>query len=183
MSDRVVAVQPPGDQDGGQWTWSELARDAVVASGAQLPGRNGILRLSAGVALVLGDRVDIPGLNPVGLLDATRSVVGVVEVAAEDRSPMVLVSGPRLRPPRELNLATTGLVLDVDGIQVATAAGAAAAGHPANAGVLGLASRPVVLEAGTILYTGRWTHLVEVRAGSHLQATFGHLGGITVGVL
>lgn len=139
--------------------------------------------MSAGVALVLGTEVSTPGLDPIGLLDASRSVVAMVEVAAEDGTPSALVSGPRTRPPSGLDLALTGLVVEVDGIQVATAAGAAAAGHPAQAAVLGLASRPLTLPAGSVVFAGRWTALVAVEGGSHLQASFGHLGGVTVGVL
>lgn len=183
MADRVIAVHPVGEQEAGGWTFSELGRAAVVGAGAELPSRQGVLPLSAGLGLVLGEPVNTPGLDPVGLLDATRSVVGMVEVAGDNGTPSLLISGLVVRPTAGLDLALTGLVIDVDGIQVATAAGAAAHGHPANAAVLGLSSRPLALPAGSILYTGRWTTLIEVRAGSHLQATFGHLGGIAVGVL
>jgi hypothetical protein len=183
VADRVLAVHPAGEQEAGRWRLSELSPDAIVASGSEFPGRDGPLSMSAGVALILGQAVSIPGLDAVQLLDAARSVLGMVEVVGEDQAPSVLVSGPLLRPAAGLDLALMGLVIDVDGIQVTTAAGAAAAGHPANSAVQGLSSQSLTLPAGSIVYAGRWTALIEVGPGSHLQAMFGHLGGITAGVL
>jgi 2-keto-4-pentenoate hydratase len=183
VAETVMAVHPLSDHGGTDWTVTELAAGSVLVSGTELPGRDGALRVSAGVALVLGQQISTSGLDPLALLGAARSVVGVVEVAGEDRSPSVLVGGPLAVPASGLNLALTGLVIDVDGVQLATAAGAAAAGHPCNAAVAGLSCTSMTLSAGTVVYTGRWTELIEVRAGSHLQATFGHLGGITVGVV
>jgi len=180
---RIIAVHPVGEREAGRWTFSELGAEAVVGGGAELTGRQGFLTMSAGLALVLAQAVSTPGLDSARLLDAARSVVGMVEVEGEDGTPSMLVSGPVVRPVAGLDLALTGLVIDVDGIQVATAAGAAAQGHPATAAVLGLSSHPVALPSGSILYSGRWTAPIEVRSGSHLQATFGHLGGVAVGVL
>lgn len=182
MAHRVVAVHPEGEGNKGRWTFRELGPGAVVAGGTEIPGRRGGVGMSAGMAVVLGEEISTTGLEAVGLMAAARSVVGMVEVVGEDRSPTVLVSGPVSRPADRLDLSLTGLVIDVDGIQVGTAAGAAAAGHPANAAAQGLSSHSLTLPAGSIVYTGRWTALIPVGSGSHLQATFGHLGGITVGV-
>lgn len=183
MADLVVAVHPMDGAGAAGWQLSDGRIEAVLASGAELPGRDGLLRMSAGVGLVLGEAISTSGLDPLRLLAATRSVVGMVEVAGEDSSPSVLVGGPVATPASGLNLSLTGLLIDVDGTQVATAAGAAADGHPCNAAVAGLCGRAMNLAAGTVVYTGRWTDLIRVGTGSHLQATFGHLGGITVGVV
>jgi 2-keto-4-pentenoate hydratase len=138
--------------------------------------------LSAGVAVILSRSLSTAGLSSAVLLDAVSTVVGAVEVVGSDGATIAIVAGGRTRRVGELDLALTGLVLELNGTQVATAAGAAAAGHPAKAAAAGLGSVEDTLAPGTTIFTGRWTAPVEVRSGEHLQASFGHLGGISVRV-
>ena len=179
MAGRTVAVHPAVGQGG--WTWTELAPERVSASGAVLPGAGG-LGLSVGLGLILRAPISSSVLDPATLLAAADSVLAMVEVADPDQVTSGLVCGSVRRPVSGLDLGLIGAVVEVDGVQVATAAGAAAAGHPTHAAVLGLSSGPFDLASGAVIFTGRWTAPIDVRPGSHLQAGFGHLGGIAVEV-
>ena len=140
------------------------------------------MRLSAGVAVILSRPLSTAGLTTVVLLDAVSSVVGALEVVGDDGATVAIVTGGRTRAARDMDLALTGLILELNGVQIATAAGAAASGHPAQAAAAGLGSVEDTLPLGTAVFTGRWTEPVEVRSGDHLQASFGNLGGISVRV-
>jgi len=82
------------------------------------------------------------------------------------------------------SLRSTGSAhVEVDGEQVATAAGAATMGHPAEAVALlanWLGARGRAIEAGWVVFSGGLTAAVPVAVGSHVTATFGHLGSVTL---
>ena len=83
----------------------------------------------------------------------------------------------------DLDLALIGLTLEVDGELVATAAGAATLGHPADAvAVLAnwLFERGQSIEAGWLIYSHGLTAAVPLAAGSTVTATFASLGPVSV---
>ncbi len=59
--------------------------------------------------------------------------IQIQDTVADNACCGVFVLGDRLVDPRDVDLATVGMVLEKNGEIVATGAGAAALGHPANA--------------------------------------------------
>jgi 2-oxo-3-hexenedioate decarboxylase len=86
-------------------------------------------------------------------------------------------------PPDGLDLALVGLLLEVDGSTVATAAGAATMGHPADAVAMlanWLGTRGEAILPGWVVFSGGLTAAVALTAGTTITATFGHLGSVSV---
>jgi 2-keto-4-pentenoate hydratase len=156
-------------------------------------------RVEPEIVFVLGAALQGPGVTSVDVLDATKGVCCGLEildsryadysftaadVVADNTSAGRIVLGPRLVPVGDLDLSLVGLLLEVDGEQVATAAGAASMGHPAEAVALLVnwlwASQKAALPAGSIVFSGGLTAAVALKAGSSVRATFGHLGSVSV---
>jgi 2-oxo-3-hexenedioate decarboxylase len=82
-----------------------------------------------------------------------------------------------------IDLATTGVVLKKNGEVVATGAGAAVLGNPAQSVAMlanMLAERGESIPAGTFVMTGAITEAIAVDAGDTVTAEFQHLGSVTV---
>ena len=141
---------------------------------------------------------DGPGITREDVIDATDGVmacfeivdsrirdwkISIVDTVADNASCGVFVLGERLVDPREVDLLTCGMVLEKNGEIVATGAGAAAMGHPAEA-VAWLANtlgaRGVALEAGEVVLSGSLGTMVPVAAGDALRVTIGGIGGCSV---
>ncbi|MGR4897332.1 2-oxopent-4-enoate hydratase [Stenotrophomonas sp. LARHCG68] len=150
------------------------------------------------IAFVLKRTLKGPGVTAAEVLAATEGVMACFEIVdsrirdwkiriqdtvADNASCGVFVLGDRLVDPRDVDLATCGMVLEKNGEIVATGAGAAALGHPANAvawlantlGALGIA-----LEAGEVVLSGSLAAMVPVKAGDNLRVTIGGIGGCGV---
>ncbi len=150
------------------------------------------------IAFVLKRALKGPGVTAADVLAATEGVMACFEIVdsrirdwkiriedtvADNASCGVFVLGDRLVDPRDVDLATCGMVLEKNGEIVATGAGAAALGHPANAvawlantlGALGIA-----LEAGEVVLSGSLAAMVPVQAGDDLRVTIGGIGGCSV---
>lgn len=156
-----------------------LASDVRLDPGSLSPGP---VTVSAGLVLVLAGPSAGPGLSAGAVLAATSAVIGALEVSVAG-SLRHLVLGPAARPP-DMDLGLVGVLLEIDGVQVATAAGAAALGHPAEAAAAGLnAIGPDGLPAGALVYTGALTPPVDMDGHFQAEATFAHLGrvGLRVG--
>lgn len=150
------------------------------------------------IAFVLKKTLQGPGVTAADVLAATEGVMACFEIVdsrirdwkikiqdtvADNASCGVFVLGDRLVDPRDVDLGTCGMVLEKNGEIVATGAGAAALGHPANAvawlantlGLLGIA-----LEAGEVVLSGSLGIMVPVQAGDNLRVTIGGIGGCSV---
>ena len=150
------------------------------------------------IAFVLKKTLQGPGVTAADVLAATEGVMACFEIVdsriqdwkikiqdtvADNASCGVFVLGDRLVDVRDVDLGTCGMVLEKNGDIVATGAGAAALGHPANAvawlantlGRLGIA-----LEAGEIVLSGSLGIMVPVQAGDNLRVTIGGIGGCSV---
>jgi len=193
----TVVVPPDGGRGDDDVVTGTLLSGAVVGPEESVPV-GGLLApaVSAGIVLKLARALPPSGVTSATVLDAVAGVCAALEIAdsrygrtppgtadlvADNASTSRLVLGPMLSGPGHLNLALVGMLLEVDGVQVATAAGAAALGHPAAAvaaAAESLGRRGHALEAGWLVYSGRLTPLVPVTAGSHVRATFGHLGSV-----
>jgi len=150
------------------------------------------------IAFVLKHDLQGPGVSAAQVLAATEGVMACFEIVdsrirdwkiaiqdtvADNASCGVFVLGDRLVDPRRVDLSTCGMVLEKNGEIVATGAGAAALGAPANAvawlantlGQLGMG-----LRAGEVVLSGSLAAMVPVRAGDSLRVTIGGIGGCSV---
>ncbi len=150
------------------------------------------------IAFILKKTLKGPGISSADVLAATEGVMACFEIVdsrihdwkikiqdtvADNASCGVFVLGDRLVDPRDVDLNTCGMVLEKNGDIVATGAGAAALGAPANAvawlantlGRLGIA-----LEAGEVVMSGSLAIMVPVAAGDNLRVTIGGIGSCSV---
>ena len=150
------------------------------------------------IAFVLRKTLKGPGVTVADVLAATEGVMACFEIVdsrirdwkikiqdtvADIASCGVFVLGDRLVDVRDVDLTTCGMVLEKNGEIVATGAGAAALGHPANAvawlantlGRLGMG-----LKAGEVVLSGSLAAMVPVKAGDNLRVTIGGIGGCSV---
>lgn len=147
------------------------------------------------IVFVLARSLEGPGVTAQAVLDSTAAVCCGLEVidsryadfrftlpdvVADNASSARFVLGAR-RIAVDFDLRLEGCLLAVDGELVATAAGAAVLGHPAEAVALlanALASRGKYLEAGWIVFAGGLTDAVPLVPGRHVDATFARLGHV-----
>jgi 2-oxo-3-hexenedioate decarboxylase len=102
------------------------------------------------------------------------------DVVADNTSAGRYLVGPGV-PAVGLDLRLIGVVMELGGEVVATAAGAAALGHPAAAVawlVRSLAAENEGLRAGDIVLSGGLTAAFPVQAGDVVTVTAGRLGSI-----
>jgi len=132
------------------------------------------------------------------VLDATAAVFPCLEVVdsryrgfrfqgpdntADNSSAARVVVGAAIGRPDRVDLARVGVVSSVDGVPVATGAGAAAAGHPVAAVAWlarRLAARGAALPRGSIVISGGLTAPVDLRLGTVVRASFAALGAVSV---
>jgi len=150
------------------------------------------------IAFVLKEDLQGPGITNADVLRATACVLPCFEIVdsrirdwkiriqdtvADNASSGVFVLGDAAVDPREVDLGTVGMTLEKNGEVVATGAGAAALGHPANAvawlantlGRLGIA-----LRRGEVILSGSLAAMVPVQAGDHLRTSLGGIGSAGV---
>ena len=144
----------------------------------------GPLQVTVGIVLRTGATLSGPGVTAPDALAATVGVLGALAVHDGDRVTAVVL-GRRMPPPSGLDLGLVGVLLERDGVQLATAAGAASFGHPAAAAAAAadsLAAEGGRIEPGWLVFCGGLTPAVAVASGSHVRAVFGHLGAVTLRV-
>ncbi len=166
--------------------------EAVLASSLIQPKAEGE------IAFLLKKTLQGPGVTAADVLAATEGVMACFEIVdsrirdwkikiqdtvADNASCGVFVLGDRLVDPRDVDLGTCGMVLEKNGEIVATGAGSAALGHPANA-VAWLANTlgayGIALEAGEVVLSGSLAAMVPVKAGDNLRVSIGGIGGCSV---
>jgi 2-keto-4-pentenoate hydratase len=150
------------------------------------------------IAFILAEDLSGPGVGAADVLARTKYVLPVLEIIdsrindwkiklpdtiADNASCGRVVVGGSVRKVEDLDLRLTGVVMEKNGEVVATGAGAAVLGNPANA-IAWLANKLATvgqtLRANELILPGSLTHAVAVTGGDYVRATFDHLG--TVGV-
>jgi 2-oxo-3-hexenedioate decarboxylase len=150
------------------------------------------------IAFLIGDQLEAPA-TVVSVLAATRAVFAAIDVldsryadfrfrladvVADNASAGRVVVGPQARKPGELeDLRLVGCVLRRQGDVVATAAGAAAMGHPAAAVawlVNTLAEQGKHLAAGSLVLSGGLMAPVTLLPGEAVSAEFDGLGSVEI---
>jgi 2-oxo-3-hexenedioate decarboxylase len=155
-------------------------------------------RVEPEIVFLLGDDLAGPGVTAQDVLAATEAVCcglevidsryedfrfSLADVVADNTSAARFVLNPRRVDPGPIDLALVGCLLEDGPDLVATAAGAAVVGHPAESVALlanHLGRRGRRLEAGWVVLSGGLTDAARLAPGSHVTATFGHLGRVGV---
>ena len=155
-------------------------------------------RIEPEIVFVLKDRLEGPGVSCAVAMAAVGTVWGGAEVidsryrdfrfkagdvAADNASSGVFVTGPVGLPPAALNLSLEAALVEVDGQVVDSATGAAVQGHPGEALALAaneLAKRGHALEPGWIVLTGGMTDAVPALPGASVAIHFSNLGSIFI---
>jgi 2-oxo-3-hexenedioate decarboxylase len=155
-------------------------------------------RVEPEIVFILGEALAGPGVGVHDVLAATSAICcglevidsrfadfrfSLPDVVADNTSACRFVLGPVQVPPAGIDLSLTGCLFEENGALVATAAGAAILGHPANA-VAKLANflgrRGRRLEAGWVVLSGGMTAARPLTPGSDFTATFAHLGRVGI---
>jgi 2-keto-4-pentenoate hydratase len=160
-----------------------LAVATLTPAGAVLePAGEGVRSVVPEIGFVLRRAPEGPPTSA-ALLAVTEAVVGVL-VASDAGEGRHVVLGPRVAAVDEVgDLRLLGCVLRNRGEVVATAAGAAASGHPAEAVAwlaAELAANGILIEAGWVLCSGALTIPTELAAGQAVTVEFDHLGAIDI---
>ncbi|RUT76973.1 2-oxopent-4-enoate hydratase [Marinobacter sp. NP-6] len=174
--------------------------DRMVVNQGETIAMSGLIQPKAEgeIAFVLKRDLCGPGVTVADVLRATEGVMACFEIVdsrirdwkikiqdtvADNASCGVFVLGDRLVDHRNLDLVTTGMVLEKNGRVVGTGAGAATMGAPAVAvawlantlGELGMS-----LKAGEVILSGALSAMVPVKAGDNLRMTLAGIGGCSV---
>lgn len=171
----------------------------VLPAGVPVPQERLIHpRAEPEIVFVLGAPLEGPGVTAASAMAAVDWVYGGLEVidsryrdfrftlpdvVADNASSACFVTGPVGRRPEGLDLLLEACLLEVDGVVVDSATGAAVQGHPAEALALAandLARRGLRLEAGWIVLTGGMTDAVFTPPGTSIAAHFASLGSIVL---
>lgn len=150
------------------------------------------------IAFLLARDLEGPGVTAAQVIAATEGVLACFEIVdsrirdwkiriqdtvADNASCGEFVLGDRLVDPRRVDLLTCGMVLEKNGDVVATGAGAAALGGPANSVAWlanALAAHGAGLKAGDVVLSGSLAAMVPAKAGDRLRVTIGGIGGCSV---
>jgi 2-oxo-3-hexenedioate decarboxylase len=171
----------------------------VLAAGEPVPQDRLIHpRLEPEIVLVMGTRLEGPGVTAAQAREAVGAVKAGVEiidsryqdfrftaadVIADNASSGAFVVGHTDHQVGEVDLVAEAVVVEVDGTQVDNATGAAVLGDPAEALALAaneLAKRGLAIEAGWIVLTGGMTDAYPITPGTTITCSFDRLGSIAV---
>lgn len=179
--------------------FGHLLSDMLYADGAAVAIDSLIAPKAEGeIAFVLKEDLHGPGITVADVLRATAYVMPCFEIVdsrirdwkikiqdtvADNASAAAFVLGGQGVDPRDVDLACVGMTLEKNGEIVATGAGAAALGHPANAvawlantlGELGIG-----LNKGEVILSGSLAAMVPVKAGDQLRISLGGIGSAAV---
>lgn len=149
------------------------------------------------ICFVLKDALKGPGVDVAKVLAATAGVIPAIEIAdsrfkerrmkaqdliSENSGAAMVRLGGQLTPIDNIDLRLIGMVLEKNGEVIATGAGAAVLGNPAQpvaSLVNKLAEYGIGLQAGEFIISGSLTAAVPAEAGDCFRATFDRLGSVS----
>jgi 2-keto-4-pentenoate hydratase len=153
-------------------------------------------RIEGEFAFVLKEDLKGPGITLTEVLRCSEGVIPSLEIidsriadwkikladtVADNASSARIVLGGMITPLHSLDLRTVGMILEKNGEVIATAAGAAVLGHPAQA-VAWLANKlaayGIHLQKGEVILSGSLTAAIPVKGGDFIRADFGPLGNV-----
>ncbi|MDM5188321.1 fumarylacetoacetate hydrolase family protein [Bacillus sp. DX4.1] len=155
-------------------------------------------KVEAEIGFILAEDLSGPNVTYVDVLMATKYIVPTLEIidsriadwkikladtVADNGSSAKVVVGEKLSIVSEVDLRTAGMALYKNNELIATGAGAAALGHPAQA-VAWLANKlsefNISLKAGELILPGALSGAVAVERNDVISAQFGPLGSVSV---
>jgi len=179
--------------------YGHILNGMVVMEGEKIPAADLIApRMEGEIAFVLKEDLRGPGVTLTEVIRCTAGVIPALEIidsrvrdwkiklpdtVADNASSARIVLGGVLTSPTSIDLRTVGMVMEKNGEVLATAAGAAVLGHPANA-VAWLANKlaayGIPLRKGEVVLSGSLTAAAPVAAGDFFRADFGLLGDVKI---
>jgi 2-keto-4-pentenoate hydratase len=179
--------------------YGHILNGMVVMEGEKIPAADLIApRMEGEIAFVLKEDLKGPGVTLTEVIRCTEGVIPALEIidsrvkdwkiklpdtVADNASSARIVVGGVLSPLPGIDLRTVGMVLEKNGEVLATAAGAAVLGHPAQA-VAWLANKlaayGIPLRKGELILSGALTAAAPIVAGDFFRADFGLLGDVKI---
>ncbi|MCX5803739.1 MAG: fumarylacetoacetate hydrolase family protein [Proteobacteria bacterium] len=179
--------------------YGHILNGMVVMEGEKIPvGELIAPRIEGEIAFVLKEDLKGPGVTLTDVLRCSEGVIPAFEIidsrirdwkiklpdtVADNASSARIVLGGVLTAAQAIDLRTVGMVMEKNGEVLATAAGAAVLGHPAQA-VAWLANKlsayGIVLRKGEVVLSGSLTAAAPVAAGDFFRADFGSLGDVKI---
>ena len=179
--------------------YGQILDGMVVMEGEQIRAADLIQpRIEGELAFILREDLKGPGVTLADVIRCSEGVIPALEIidsriadwkiklpdtVADNASSARIVLGGKITPILGLDLRTVGMVLEKNGEVVATAAGAAVLGNPAQA-VAWLANKlavyGIMLRKGEVILSGSLTAAVPVNAGDFIRADFGLLGDVKI---
>ncbi|MGI9597099.1 MAG: 2-keto-4-pentenoate hydratase, partial [Acidimicrobiales bacterium] len=185
---------PGSDGPGSQGTGSQgTGSQGTVSLGELIHPR-----CEPELVFLLSDDLAGPGVTAGDVMDATRSIVGGIEiidsryeafsftlpdVIADNTSAARVLIGSDGVAPGEADLSTLGCLFEVNGEVTGTATGAALLGDPAGCVAMlanHLGKHGQKLEAGWLVMAGAPTDAQPLAVGTTATARYSHLGSVTV---
>jgi 2-oxopent-4-enoate/cis-2-oxohex-4-enoate hydratase len=149
------------------------------------------------IAFILKSDLVGPGITAADVLAATDFVMPAIEVVdsriedwkikiqdtvADNASCGVFILGDTAIDPRDIDLATCGMVVEKNGAIISTGAGAAALNSPVNCVVWlanTLGSYGIALKAGEVIMSGSLVPLEPVESGDSMVVSIGGMGSVS----
>ncbi|PEC19620.1 2-keto-4-pentenoate hydratase [Bacillus cereus] len=179
--------------------YGHLLDDMKIESGSEVSMSSFVSpKIEAEIGFVLEQDLNGPNITYIDVLMATKYVVPTLEIidsriadwkikladtVADNGSSAKVVIGNTFSSIDKVDLRTTGMTLYKNNSLVATGAGAAALGHPAQA-IAWLANKlyefNIGLKAGELILPGALSGAVSVQSEDNIRADFGLLGSVSV---
>lgn len=179
--------------------YGHILNDMLVMEGEKIKLSDLIApRIEGEIAFILNEDLAGPGVTVSQVLRGSAGLVPALEIidsrirdwkiklpdtVADNASSARVVLGGRITSPYNIDLRTVGMVMEKNGEIMATAAGAAVLGHPAQA-VAWLANKlaefGISLRKGEIVLSGSFTAALPIASGDFFCADFGPLGSVKI---
>lgn len=179
--------------------YGHILSDMLVMEGEKIKLSDLISpRIEGEMAFILNEDLPGPGVTVAQVLRGSAGIVPALEIidsrirdwkiklpdtVADNASSARVVLGGRIISPYNIDLRTVGMVMEKNGEIMATAAGAAVLGHPAQA-VAWLANKlatyGISLRKGEIVLSGSLTAALPIAPGDFFCADFGPLGSVKI---
>ena len=177
-----------------------LTNTMVYGNGAEVPASTALIQPKAEgeIAFILKHDLKGPGITNADVIAATDFVMPCFEIVdsrirdwqikiedtvADNASCGAIVLGDKGVSPLDVDLATCGIVVELNGEIISTGAGAAAMGSPVNC-VTWLANTlgrfDIELKAGEVILSGSLVPLQAVTAGDSMRLEIGGIGQAAV---